>query len=90
MLIDYTVELAYQNFHDVKVLLDSVPLNNPEIESLRTLLNSPYDENKFAVLTHSTIFFKLTWKHKFQKTISGCKTFYGHITEKRGPKASPV
>ena len=81
MLIDYVVELAYQNFPDVKNLLDSVPLNNPEIEGLRALLNSTWDENKFAALTHSTIFFKLTWKHKFPKMISGHKTFYGRIME---------
>ncbi len=81
MLIDYVVELAYQNFPDVKNLLDSVPLNNPEIEGLRALLNSQWDENKFAALTRSTIFFKLTWKHKFQEMISGHKTFYGRIME---------
>jgi len=79
MLIDYTVELAYQNFPECKKLLDSVPLNNPEIEGLRPLLNSAWDEKKFEDLTNSTNFFKLTWKHEFQKNISGQKTFWGKI-----------
>ena len=79
MLIDYAVELAYQNFPEVKNMLDSVPLNNPEIEGLRPLLNSKWDEKKFAALTSSTTFFKLTWKHKFEKNISGSETFYGRI-----------
>ena len=79
MLIDYAVELAYQNFPEVKNLLDSVPLNNPENEGLRPLLNSAWDEKKFADLTSSTNFFKLTWKHQFKKNISGLETFYGRI-----------
>ena len=81
ILIDYFFALAYQNFPEIKTMLDSVPLNNPEIEGLRPLLNSKWDEKKFAALTSSTTFFKLTWKHKFEKNISGSETFYGHITQ---------
>ena len=79
ILIDYFFALAYQNFPEVKNMIDSVPLNNPEIETLRQLLNSQWDEEKFAALIRSTTFFKLTWKHKFEKNISGRETFYGHI-----------
>ena len=80
-LVDYFIALAYENFPDVKNMLDSVPLNNPGIEDLRPLLNSPFDEKKFEELTSSTIFFKLTWKNKFEKNISGVPTFYGKIIE---------
>ena len=79
MLIDYVVEIAYQEFPKVKNLLDAVPLNNPEIEGLRPLLNSIFDEKQFQQLKSSTNFFKLTWKHKFEKIISGHETFYGHL-----------
>ena len=81
MLIDYAFEIAYEEFSECKNLLDSVPINNPEIDSLRPLLNSPWDENKFAALSRSTIFFKLTWKHEFQKNISGQETFWGKISK---------
>jgi len=79
MLIDYVVEIAYKNFPKVTKILDTVPLNNPEIEGLRPLLNSPFDEKKFANLTQNTNFFKLTWKHKFQKKVANRETFYGYI-----------
>ena len=79
VLIDYFFALAYQNFPEVKNLLDSVPLNNPEIDGLRPILNSQWDEKKFADLTQNTNFFKLTWKHPFKKNISGCETFYTRI-----------
>ena len=79
VFIDYIIALAYEEFSDFKNILDALPYNNPEIDSLRPLLNSPWDENKFAALTRSTIFFKLNWKQKFFKTISGRETFYGHL-----------
>lgn len=81
MLIDYAVEIAYQQFSECKNLLDSVPLNNPEVEGLRPLLNLPFDSKKFESIKNSTIFFKLTYKHKFQKYISDFQTFYGQIIE---------
>ena len=81
MLMDYVVEIAYQEFPECKNLLDSVPLNNPEIKNLRPLLNLPFDPKKFASIKSSTMFFKITYKHKFQKHISGVQTFYGHIIE---------
>ena len=79
--IDYTIALAYEEFLDVKKLIDALPLNNPAVENLQPLLNAPFDEKKFEELRSSTMFFKLTWKHKFEKNISGVPTFYGKIFE---------
>ena len=83
ILIDYFFALAYEKFSEFHEMLDSVPINNPEIEGLRPILNSPFDEKKFADLTRNTNFFKLTWKHKFQKNISGLETFYGKIMDEK-------
>ena len=80
-LLDYCIALAYEDLPDVKKLIDSVPFNNPENENLQLLLGEPFDEKKFEELTSSTMFFKLTYKHKFEKNISGVPTFYGKITE---------
>ena len=82
MLIDYALETAYQEFPEYRRFLDDVPENNPEVDSLRPILNDEWDSQKFAVLSESTDFFKLTWKHKFVKTISGQETFYGHLSAK--------
>ena len=79
VLLDYIIALAYEEFQDVRKLLDELPLNNPGVDDLQPLLNSPFDEKKFAELTSSTMFFKLTYKHEFEKNISGVPTFYGKI-----------
>ena len=81
VFLDYIIALAYEELPEFRIMFDSVPLNNPEIDSLQPLLNLPYDKKKFADLTKSTNFFKLTYKHKFVKNVSGSETFYGKLIE---------
>ncbi len=81
VLLAYIIALAYEEFTDFRNLLDALPLNNTKVNDLQPLLNSPFDEKKFEELTSSTMFFKLTWKHKFEKNILGAQTFYGKIIE---------
>ena len=82
MLIDYALELAYQEFPEYRRFLDAVPMNNPEVDSLRHILNQEWDSVKFTALSESTDFFKLTYKHVFMKNIAGSETFYGHLSAK--------
>lgn len=82
ILIDYIYALAYEEFPECRQLLDSVPVNNKDTYNLMPLLNAKWDSQKFAELSASTSFFKLSWKHKFVKTISGQETFYGHLSAK--------
>ena len=81
VFLDYIIALAYEEISECKNLLDSVPLNNPEIDNLQPLLNLPFNSEIYKNLISDTIFFKLTWKQKFYKNISENKTFYGHICE---------
>ncbi len=79
ILIDYIYALAYEEFPECRQLLDSVPVNNKDTENLMPILNQKWDSRKYAQLTESTRFFKLSWKHKYVQDISGQETFYGHI-----------
>ena len=81
VFIDYIIALAYEEFSDVKKLLDDLPINNSAVDDLQPLLNLPFDEKKFEELKSSTMFFKLTYKNKFEKNISGVPTFYGKMLE---------
>ena len=84
MLIDYALELAYQEFPEYRKFLDAVPLNNPEVDSLRPILNEEWNSGKLEELSASTDFFKLTYKHRLEKNISGQETFYGHLVKTSG------
>ena len=80
IFVDYAYELAYEELPECKRLLDSVPVNNCGVESLRPLLSSPWNAETFKKLTADTRFFKLTWKHPFNKMRDGRETFYGYLT----------
>lgn len=86
ILIDYFYALAYEELPECRELLDSVPVNNKMIESLRPLLNKVWSPSVLSDLTADTTFFKLTWKQNFEKTVSGCETVYGHLVKDIGVK----
>ena len=79
MLIDYALETAYQEFPEYRNFLQAVPMNNPDVDNLRPILGEKWDSQKFAELSASTDFFKLTYKHTFSKAKHGQDTFYGHF-----------
>ena len=81
ILIDYFYALAYEELPGCRELLDSVPVNNPQVEGLRPLLNTAWSPSVLNELTADTTFFKLTWKHPFEKTVSGRETVYGHLVK---------
>lgn len=84
-LFDYSIALAYNEILECRKLIDSVPLNNPEIHGLTPLLNSEFNPEIFEKLKSQNIFFKLTWKKNFKKIINGKETFYGHIIKTKNP-----
>lgn len=79
MLIDYAIEIAYEEFPECKRLIDAVPLNNPAVDSLRPIMNEEYDAVSFEKLMEATNFFKLTYKHKLVKAKDDHETFYGRL-----------
>jgi hypothetical protein len=82
LLIDYVFALAYNEIPACRNILDSVPLNNPELYNLENIMSSKFDETVFKKLTDETMFFKLSWKSKYnKKTILGSETFYAHLLE---------
>ncbi len=81
VLFDYIIALAYEELPEFRSMLDELPVNNPDVDSIQALLNMQFDEKKFADLTQNTNFFKLTWKDQFQKNIAGSETFYGKIMD---------
>lgn len=83
LLIDYVYALAYNEIPACRKILDDVPLNNPELYSLDDLMSSKFDENLYKKLTADTMFFKLTWKKTYKKSVFGNETFYGHLLQEQ-------
>lgn len=79
--IDYAIDLAYRNSNEIRVLMDSVPVSNPNLHKLSPLLCNPYDEVEFAQLTMNTTMFKLSWKkYTDEQLLSNPKNYFVHLS----------
>ena len=88
-LFDYFISIAYDVISDVRVMIDSVPPNNPRIHEIqhRLYMNYEYNKTLFDDMCKDTFFHKLTWKDTFKEyTANGKLTNYGYIINNFPPK----
>lgn len=80
LLIDYYMVLIAHENKEYDRLLNSVPLSNPHVHTLREHINDEYNIQEWENVTKDTIFFKLSYKIKLlQTTPNGNFTNYYHI-----------
>lgn len=73
-LVDHIIYFLYNNDPECKKMLDSIPVNNPNVSFLQDQLSSIYDTDKWNSLKENTYFFKLDWKSKIMNDNEN--TFY--------------
>lgn len=77
-LIDYIIEIAYNQLQSVKEDIDSVEINNTMAFDLFNSFNEPYNPDQFKRIMSSTQFLKFTYKSELTEvTKSGEMTNYG-------------
>jgi hypothetical protein len=88
-LFDYFISIAYEIYPEIRLMIDSVPENNPKIHEIyhRLNLNNEYNKLFFDDICTNTFFHKLNWKeeHK-QYTENGKLTNYGYIINNFPPE----
>ena len=62
VLIDFAIELAYNNIPCVKKFFDDVPINNLDINTLVFHLNDSYEFFPFDKIFKGDFLYKLSWK----------------------------
>jgi len=88
-LFDYLISIAYDTNQDIRVMIDSVPANNPKIHEILHRLNLNYEYNKtlFDEICEINDFHKLNWKEEFSEFTKDNKlTNYGYIINNFPPK----
>ncbi|GHV40973.1 polysaccharide biosynthesis protein [Spirochaetia bacterium] len=81
-LFDYLIVIAYDCIPEIRIMVDSVPENNPGVHDLQLLLKlkNVYNEALFNELCSNTYFHKLTYKGDFKEYTPGGKiTYYGYL-----------
>lgn len=68
VLVDFAIELAYNNVPCVKKEMDAVPINNPDINTLIFRMNDLYDDFPFDKIFKNNFLFKLNWRVQFDMT----------------------
>ncbi len=82
LLVDYFMMVVYRNLPYAQKLINELPYNNPQIEELQNRMSSPFDNADYNNLINNsdTIFFKLSWRMKFDKfTKENKQTYFGYF-----------
>ena len=83
-LIDYAIQMAYDELPQCRKLLDAVPVMNDDLYRLEIMMNSKWDPAVFEEIKTNALFSKLSWrKGGRKKTFSGEETIYGHLVNLR-------
>jgi len=88
-LFDYFIAIAYDTIQDVRVMIDSVPGNNPKVHEIyhRLNLDSEYNKILFDEICNDTSFHKLNWKEATNEYTTDNKlTNYGYILQNFPPR----
>lgn len=76
MFLDYLIVQAQLQDEEIKNAFLQIKPNNRNGDELIKILNSPFDEEKWAGIKRETILFKLTWKVEYPTEQDGKETFY--------------
>lgn len=75
-LLDYYIAIAYNEFDDFALIIDSLPCRCPNIAIMQELFNHEYQSDELLELVKGNEMFKLTYKKEFHEEINGEKTFF--------------
>jgi hypothetical protein len=79
-LMDYIMMVGYRNIPEITAAIDALRIDQPEVFSLRMMLNSRFDPNAYEKLLATTSFFKMNRRDDLTKqTMVEEDTFYGHF-----------
>lgn len=81
LMIDYFFDLLYREDPEMAAMVDGIPESNPEMHTLRGIMNEPYDPDRKAFLVEHTSIFKLTYKMPLEEKCGGSSTFWGLIRQ---------
>lgn len=76
-LVDHIIHFLYKNDSLCKEMLDSIPINNPNVSYLQDELSNTFETDKWNSLKKDTDFFKLNWKSEIAN--ENADTFYNKL-----------
>ena len=79
-ILDYIIDLVYNEVPAAKAMIDAIPYNNPDVEKLYSCLNQKFNNLEYLHLCKHTAIHKLSWKGKLLlKDQSNMPTYYSYL-----------
>lgn len=80
LLIDYVINLAYEEFDDFRKIIDNLPNHEPHIYIMPWLFNQQLNTDTLKDIIDTTPLLKLTYKQNYtRETIKGERTYYDYF-----------
>ena len=81
LLVDYVINIAYENIPAVKEMFLKIPYNNIHIDDLQAAMNEALPGASFDnIIKEDTVLYKLSWRETyFEKTADGQESVYGYF-----------
>lgn len=87
LIIDYFIDMLYQDCTDFKRIIDDNPETNPDLHTLREHQNEVFSEDKWNEMMERTTFFKMSYREKaVETTDDGQMTMYGYLLKQEEKK----
>lgn len=82
VILDYFLLAGYKNLPSIRDQVDHLPDNNPDVFEMYKVLDRPYTQELYALLTKDTNLHKLTYKIDLVKeTAAGEQTLYAYLLD---------
>lgn len=78
LLVDYLIDLAYSEIPAIRVLMESIPINNPHRDDLQAAMNAALPAEAFnQIIQEDTFLYKLSWRETYAEiTADGRETIF--------------
>lgn len=79
-LFDHFINLLYMNNESIRIMIDRVPVNNPQVHSLSRLLCDDFDDIIYKSMLCDTQLFKLSSrKYKKEQLHANSRSYHAHL-----------
>ena len=81
LLIDYFFDLLANQDKKSAEWVAAVPVSHPDIHTLRSLMNEPFDSGQYHRMLAGTSLYKLTYKTTLLPLVAGDVTYWGYLLD---------
>ncbi len=80
-MFDQLIDMLVREDPEISSMIESVPMNNPDVHSLNPILEQDYDEETYRKICASTSMFKLSYRNHDDERLKRPESTYSHCRQ---------